>query len=47
MTYNLEKDLLVVSSEKIYEGEWKIIGDKKILLAKVFDQKPEVEIFDA
>ncbi|MGB9758912.1 MAG: class II glutamine amidotransferase [Thermoproteota archaeon] len=47
MTYNLEKDFLVVSSEKIYEGEWKVIGDKKILLAKVFAQKPEVEIVDA
>lgn len=46
MTYNLEKDFLVVSSEKIYEGEWKLIGDKKILLARMLNQKPEVEIID-
>lgn len=46
MTYNLEKDFLVVSSEKVYEGDWNTLGDKKILLAKLLDQKPEIEIID-
>ncbi|MEM3454442.1 MAG: class II glutamine amidotransferase [Thermoproteota archaeon] len=46
MVYSLEKDFTVISSEKIYEGNWKVIGDKKIISAKVLGQKPEVEIID-
>lgn len=46
MTYYLEDNFLVVSSEKIYEGNWKTIGDKKILFAKMSNQKPELEIID-
>lgn len=47
MTYHKDNKRIIVASEKMFDGDWNLLGDKKILVAKSYENRIEVQIEDA